>query len=56
MLCLPALGAEVPIHHSHESDYGNILVAEKINGSGHPAQGETSGGGASSAHACVGHT
>jgi hypothetical protein len=29
-------------------------MAEKVNGSGHPAQDEISGGGASLAQACVG--
>ena len=32
----------------------NLLVAEGVNGSSHPAQGEVSGGGASLAQASVG--
>ena len=46
--------AQVPIHHAHEPHYVNLLVAEGVNGSSHPAQGEVSGGGASLAQASVG--
>ena len=33
---LPAIRAQVPIHHAHEPYYGNPLVAEEVDGSGHP--------------------
>ena len=36
MLCLPAIRAKISIHHREESDKGNFLMAEEVNGSGHP--------------------
>ena len=39
--------------HSHGRHDRNFLMAEGVNGSSHPAQGEVSGGGASLAQACV---
>ena len=45
LVCHYAAGrTQIPVHHGHEPHDRNFLMAEEVNGSVHPAQGEISGG------------